>query len=246
MSSFESNQDRINYMMMPAIISLEGNIGAGKTTLLEHLRERYPEGNEEGILFLKEPVDLWEQVKDGEGETMLSKFYADSVKYAFPFQIMAYASRLKTLRELVLANPGARVVVCERSLEADKHIFAKMLHDEGKIEDVCYQIYEMFFGDSAGLFRLSGVIYVDSDAEVCAERIAKRAREGETIPLDYLRKCREYHEAWLRPRASDGLQQKQQSILHLNTNMDATYVGESDPGVQWLNHAVAFIAKVSR
>ena len=47
------------------------------------------------------PVDDWEKIKDNEGNTMLKKFYANQEKYSFTFQIMAYISRLKILRQTV-------------------------------------------------------------------------------------------------------------------------------------------------
>ena len=29
------------------------------------------------------------------------------------------------------------------------------------------------------------------------QRIMKRGREGETIPLEYVQKCHDYHDAWI-------------------------------------------------
>ena len=46
--------------------------------------------------------------------------------------------------------------------------------------------------------NLGGVIYVRAEPDVCAERVSIRAREGETIPIEYLQKCHQYHEDWLR------------------------------------------------
>ena len=77
---------------MVRIISLEGNIGAGKTTILNELTNNNE--NEKKIVYMREPVDLWEKIKDKEGETILSKFYKDPNKYAFSFQIMAFTTRL--------------------------------------------------------------------------------------------------------------------------------------------------------
>ena len=75
------------------LVSIEGNIGSGKSTLLAYLKQKY--GDNDTIIFLKEPVDEWEQIKDCNGNTILKKFYADQQKYAFPFQMMAYISRIK-------------------------------------------------------------------------------------------------------------------------------------------------------
>lgn len=63
------------------IVSIEGNIGSGKTTLLSNVKKALH--GEENIIFLKEPVDDWESIKDKDGLTMLQKFYADQEKYSF-------------------------------------------------------------------------------------------------------------------------------------------------------------------
>jgi deoxyadenosine/deoxycytidine kinase len=89
----------INYK----IVSIEGNIGSGKSTLLENLRKQY--ANHTHIIFLPEPVDDWEKIKDNEGNTMLKKFYANQEKYSFAFQIMAYISRLKILHLFTFQTP---------------------------------------------------------------------------------------------------------------------------------------------
>ena len=52
------------------IVSIEGNIGSGKSTLLENLRKQY--ANCKHIIFLPEPVDDWEKIKDSEGNNILS------------------------------------------------------------------------------------------------------------------------------------------------------------------------------
>ena len=72
----------------PVIISIEGNIGSGKSTLLEQLRTKYK--NNKQIVFINEPVDEWDTIKDEDGQTILSKFYKNQSKYAFSFQMMAY------------------------------------------------------------------------------------------------------------------------------------------------------------
>ena len=82
------------------IITIEGNIGSGKSTLLEFLRNELIVDNQK-VIFMKEPVDEWEYIKDSNGNTMLQKFYENQEKYSFPFQMMAYISRLKLLKETV-------------------------------------------------------------------------------------------------------------------------------------------------
>jgi len=223
-----------NNMTRPLIISIEGNIGAGKSTLLERL-QKHCEGRSD-IVFLREPVDIWEAVRDPvDGQNILQKFYGDSAKYSFPFQIMAFMSRLSLIEGAIREHPECSVIVCERSLCADRNIFAKMLSDDGLIESVCYQIYGKMYDEFSSKYEANGIVYVDAEADVCFRRIAKRGRDGEGgIALDYLKKCKKYHDAWLLGETN--------TMLHLQTNEDATYeVG--DIGHRWLMEVMEFICK---
>ena len=94
------------------IITIEGNIGSGKSTLLEFLRNELILDNKK-VIFMKEPVDEWEHIKDSNGTTMLQKFYENQEKYSFPFQMMAYISRLKLLKETVEKYPNGVGVTLE-------------------------------------------------------------------------------------------------------------------------------------
>lgn len=172
------------------IISIEGKIGSGKSTLLEHLRLKLENDN---VIFLKEPVEIWETIKDASGQTMLQKFYGDQKKYAFSFQIMAYISRLSLLKKVMRENTGA-IIITERSLHTDKMVFAKMLFDSDLIEDVNYQIYLKWFDEFTVECPLNKIIYVNADPVICFNRIKKRSRVGESgIPLEYLQDCHKYH-----------------------------------------------------
>ena len=53
------------------VISIEGNIGSGKSTLLSNLRDYY--AKDANVVFLKEPVDEWEQITDKERGDHYSK-----------------------------------------------------------------------------------------------------------------------------------------------------------------------------
>jgi deoxyadenosine/deoxycytidine kinase len=141
--------------------------------------------------------------------------------------MMAYISRLAILRESVRDIMGKihkqsscennkYIIITERSLYTDKYVFAKMLYDQGKIEDVKYQIYLNWFDEFAKDFPVNDVIYVNTDPEKCYERIHKRARVGEeVIPLAYLKSCHEYHNSFLDE--TTGIKSTQ---LVLNGNVD--------------------------
>jgi deoxyadenosine/deoxycytidine kinase len=219
----------------PVIISIEGNIGSGKTTILENLEKSLE--HDPSILFLREPLDVWESVKDSKtGENILQKFYANPEKYAFAFQVMAYATRLSMVRDAIKIGDGQyRAIVLERSLAADKRIFAKMLYDDGKIDDVCYQIYHKFYKEFSDEVGLDGIVYIDADAEICKQRVEKRSRQGEDgIALEYLQKCKKYHDEWM----SD-----EPLALRIKTNQNVSYdpVDSTDQGNVWLKQISGYI-----
>ena len=195
-------------------VSIEGNIGSGKSTLLANLKTALKDNP--NVVFLKEPVDEWEKIKDSNGCTMLQKFYGNQERYSFPFQMMAYISRLKILRDLLkTVNPlNNTVIITERSLYTDKMVFAKMLYDSKKMEHINYQIYLNWFDTFSEEFPVHKVIYVKTSPEKCYTRIGKRSRDGEgCIPLDYLQNCSNYHD-YMMSVMSDS------PILTLDGNVD--------------------------
>jgi deoxyadenosine/deoxycytidine kinase len=217
---------------MPKIISIEGNIGAGKTTILSKLEDKYY--CDTNVIFIKEPVDVWERVCDSTGENILQKFYQNPAKYAFPFQVLAYITRYSAIANAVKENPDCRIIVCERSLDADYNIFAKMLFDDGVIDEICYQIYKKIYSEYADMFPVSGIVYIDADADVCAKRIEKRARDGEAgIQLDYLEKCKKYHDEWLITDTKNA-----KKLLRIKTNEDDV---SGDLGNKWIKWISDFI-----
>lgn len=220
---------------IPKIISIEGNIGAGKTTFVRELKKLYKDRND--VIFLTEPVDIWESVKDKDNKNILERFYEDNKKYAFPFQIMAYVTRLNLITKTISENPDCKLIITERSLDADKNVFAKMLYDDGCIDDINYNIYLQFYNSYKTKYNTDGVIFLNADASVCSDRINKRNRSGEQgVPLEYLQKCEQYHTNWLY---------SQYNILNINASFDATYDDSiNDIGIDWLNMSTNFINSV--
>ena len=182
---------------MPIIFSIEGNIGSGKSTLVKKLKNYLKlQYNNHYLIYVQEPVDVWGSIKDADGNTIIKKFYENQEKYAFSFQMMAYISRLSQIKKIVNINPNS-IIICERSVWTDKNVFAKMLFHDGKIEGVNYKIYNMWFDEFIRKYDMDGIFYVKTDPEKCSKRVNTRNREGENIPLEYLKKCHNYHENWL-------------------------------------------------
>ena len=223
------------------IVSIEGNIGSGKSTLLSKLHEHYK--NNYNVVFLKEPVDEWEKIKDENGETILKKFYADQEKYSFPFQMMAYVSRLKVLRDTlktIKTNTDTYckniIIITERSLYTDKMVFAQMLYDSKKIEHVNYQIYLNWFDTFSDEFPVNKVVYVKTSPDKCYQRIVKRSRTGEeNIPLEYLTSCSIYHDNMLDKENQECVCLDQ---LILDGNVDI-YENENQVN-EWINEIENF------
>jgi len=213
----------------PLIISIEGNIGTGKSTLIEKVQEYFTE-NYPGVKigYIPEPVDVWTSVTDTNGMTILEKYYGDQHKYAFTFQMMAYISRLSIIRKALKEDTD--IIIMERSIFTDCEVFAKMLYDDGKIEEIEYNIYMKWFNEFIGDLPNIWHIYIQADPNVSAGRVIKRGRQGEIIPLSYLEKCHDYHENWLlKKQVSPTL------LLDGNVEMDTSAYAE------WLEKIADFI-----
>ena len=206
-------------MQSPLIISFDGNIGSGKSTTcyeyeqyLKRILQSSSSTNddlihilpnitsfEEEVCFLDEPVALWNKVCDENGVNILTNLYKNIRANAFKFQMMAYISRLSLLRKAV-KNQKIKLIITERSVETDRNVFAKMLYDAGDISHDEFQIYTLWFDEFLTDIPLGGIVYIHASPDVCIERIHKRARSGETIHPDYIERCHQYHEDWIRER----------------------------------------------
>lgn len=180
--------------MNPTIICIEGNIGTGKTTFVRQMQEHFKE--REDIIFLEEPVALWMECRDKEGN-ILEHYYKDANAFGFKFQMLAYISRLSILKRAIESGKY-KYIVSERSLHTDKNVFCKMLYNSGKIDEIGYQIYNMWFEEFYPYTKNCSYIYLRADPKVSFDRVQKRARQGETIPLEYLEECHRYHDEWLK------------------------------------------------
>ena len=174
-------------------IAVEGNIGCGKSTLLQKLRQC--ETFQAHVL--EEPVDQWSSIKDkATGKNILESYYADPKKWAFPFQLVALQTRTRTLQRAY----HYPYVLYERSIVADRCVFAKLLSEgeDALIEPMEFEIYlnlwNMMSEQTLGVCP-TRMIYIRTEPEQCAQRIAQRARSGEEkIPMEYLQRLHQKHE----------------------------------------------------
>ena len=217
---------------MPTIISIEGNIGSGKSTYVKILKEYIDENYPDMAYFLEEPVSTWQNINSEDGKNIIECFYANQEKYSFSFQMLAYISRLALLQEAI--QKGYEYIFTERCVFTDKNVFAKMLFDSGKIDKINYEIYNKWFNHFLGNFSDYKYIYIKTDPNIAYERVTKRARSGEEIPLDYLIDCSRYHDNWLENIDSTKLY-----ILDGDSNKNYCYKDYLD----WINIATNLIVR---
>ena len=100
-------------------------------------------------------------------------------------------TELRTLVQKMEAQKGNRkAFFSERSVVADKEIFARLLHNQGKMDELEYNLYLNMYHSLDSLFqtpRLHKFIYLRSSPQMCMRRMLKRARHEEvSIPMKYL------------------------------------------------------------
>ena len=110
-----------------------------------------------------------------------------------------------------------KIIISERTLLTDKYVFAEMLYKQGNISFLHFQVYLQCFEEFSKDYPVDHIIYVNTNPQICQERIQKRARAGEeVIPLTYLRDCHEHHERYLN---DDSILNCPKLVLNGNTNI---------------------------
>ena len=152
------------------VISIEGNIGSGKSTLVRALQQTLP------VAVYEEPVDSWTQLRDEQGRGLLQAYYADMAAVAFPMQMAALFTRFSLARE---ALAKSRVAIMERSIYADRQVFAAQARERGHISHLQGQIYDMWHAYFCRQLPTHVLIYLNTPPDVCASRVKHRDRAGE-------------------------------------------------------------------
>ena len=177
--------------------SLEGNIGAGKTTLINQLRNELHTIDGIPVIYLDEPVDLWQSIRDNiTGDNILEKFYQDQKRYAFQFQVLVLTTLSDQLRKIKETHSDC-IVITERSMKCSLYVFAQLLFDDTKLTKIEYEILDLLFSELNMNHELCGILYLPTDPGECHRRIIKRNRPGEDIDLHYLNSLDMYYDKWL-------------------------------------------------
>ena len=184
--------------MSHIIISLDGNIGAGKSTLLQEIRNKLHD-----VHIVDEPVSQWSALKNAKGKSLLELFYEDKNRWSYTFQNCALLTRLKNIQKAVenidttISSP--QVIITERSVLTDKHVFAEMLYDAGNIDPLEWELYESWFNVFGKKYPVRAIIYVSTSSGTSKDRINTRNRSGEeSIDLEYLDAVDKQHKKWIK------------------------------------------------
>lgn len=207
---------------MVKIISVDAVIGAGKTTLINEI---FKHANANKFILVPEPVDLWMDIKNKNGDNILTAFYNDRSENALPLQLIALLTRRKLIQEKIQEalikereNGEEVYLITERTVRSDYYIFAKSLHNEGYINEfgmIAYQLWNDVFSSES---KTDKTIYLKLDTQICMERIKKRNREGEDkITMEYLNELYEAHETFFNEEMSKGKCYIYNNIYDCNT-----------------------------
>ena len=161
-------------------IAISGNIGAGKTSLTELLSKHYG----------------WEaHYEDVIDNPYLDDFYNHMERWSFNLQIYFLKSRFEQLLKIKNIN---NVIVQDRTICEDAHIFAPNLKSMGLMNQRDFKNYQELFELMES--QIQGpdlLIYLRSNIPNLVNKIHKRGREYEnSISIDYLSRLNERYEAW--------------------------------------------------
>ena len=161
-------------------IAISGNIGAGKTSLTELLSKHYG----------------WEaHYEDVIDNPYLDDFYNHMERWSFNLQIYFLKSRFDQLLKIKNFN---NVIVQDRTIYEDAHIFAPNLKSMGLMNQRDFKNYQELFELMES--QIQGpdlLIYLRSNIPNLVNKIHKRGRGYEnSISIDYLSRLNERYEAW--------------------------------------------------
>lgn len=198
-------------------VDVEAGIACGKSTLLARIIALL----QWRVVICKEPVKKW--IDGGH----LAAFYksmeecggADGTAVAF--QMLTFATRAQEYTEAmeiintIYDDSGGDddevvILLSERSLYADRAVFAEMLRRDGVIAPHLYNIYVetwKSWNAMAGGHRPDVVLWLNTPVEESYRRYEERDRAGEKFPLKYAEALHARHVELLanRKRAGDEL-----------------------------------------
>lgn len=194
-------------------IIVEGNVGAGKSTFLRLLQNSF------SAHFILEPHEEWQNIG---GHNLLQEFYIDQTRWAYTFQSYAFITRMRTEEGSIKDNPHDTYIL-ERSVFSDRYCFAKNCFELGVMGPLEWRLYQEWFAwlIESQYYMPNGFIYLQTDPEICYQRMVKRNRHEESaVSLQYLTMLHQKHEDWLIHKKDIQPALKEVPVLTLTCNED--------------------------
>ena len=162
-------------------VAVAGNIGAGKSSLTRLLAERFGWN------------PYFESVDDNP---YLPDFYGDMSRWSFHLQIYFLANRFKHHKRMTESGES---VIQDRSIYEDAEIFARNLHDIGKMDDRDYSNYVSLFQVMTDYLKSPDLmIYLRTSIDTLVQQISRRGRSFEQgIQREYLEQLNKHYEDWI-------------------------------------------------
>ena len=161
-------------------IGLAGNIGVGKTTFTKKMADAFGWS------------PFYESVADNP---YLSDFYGDMKRWSFNLQIYFLHHRFKAQKEIFELSSG---VVQDRTIYEDVEIFARNLHEMGRMDDRDWENYQNLFSIMTDYLRKPDlIIYLKASTDTLQTRIHSRGRDYEiSIDPEYLHQLNVAYDQW--------------------------------------------------
>ena len=162
-------------------IAIAGNIGSGKTTLTEILTRHY-----NAKAYYEESNNPY-----------IGDFYNDMQRWAFHLQIYFLGSRIQQTLDMLAS--GDDVIVQDRTIYEDAHIFADNLHEMGLMATRDIETYMKIFRLVTTLIpKPDLLIYLKASVPTLISQIRKRGREYEmNIDELYLKRLNDKYNNWI-------------------------------------------------
>ncbi len=167
-------------MIANPFVGIAGNIGVGKTTFTEIVGKHF--GWKE----------FYESVADNP---YLDDFYRDMHRWSFNLQIYFLHHRFAGQVEINSSTGG---VIQDRTIYEDVEIFARNLHEMGRMDDRDWENYRNLFVIITGYLRKPDlIIYLRASTDTLQTRIHSRGRDYEnSIDPEYLHQLNVAYDQW--------------------------------------------------
>ncbi len=171
---------RVSTMKNP-FVGLAGNIGVGKTTFTEKMSQTLGWS------------PFYESVADNP---YLGDFYGDMNRWSFNLQIYFLHHRFKAQKNISELKGG---VVQDRTIYEDVEIFARNLHEMGKMDNRDWDNYKNLFSIMIPHLRLPDlIVYLRAGTDTLQTRIQNRSRDFEkSIAPEYLHQLNIAYDKWI-------------------------------------------------